>query len=77
MPSSFSTGTYKASLFQSTFEYTSGATNLYQAGQLIGEFIVNITSLTNTQISGTFSGSAINAASVLKQLSNGKFSSSL
>ncbi|MGH2562885.1 MAG: hypothetical protein ACRDE5_00115 [Ginsengibacter sp.] len=72
---SFSTGSYKASLFQSTFQYTSGGSNIYQAGQLIGEFIVNITSFTNLQISGTFSGSAMNSSSSIKQLTNGKFTS--
>lgn len=72
---SFAPGIYKASLFQSTFQYTSGGSNIYQADQLIGEFVVTITSLTNTQISGTFSGSAMNAVSVVKQLTNGKFTS--
>lgn len=72
---SFTTGTYKASLFQSTFQYTSGGTSIYQAGQLIGEFIVTITSITSTQISGTFSGSATDASNKIKQLTNGKFTS--
>lgn len=74
--SSFTTGTYKASLFQSTFQYTSGGIGLYQAEQLIGEFIVNITTLNSTQISGTFSGSAADASNNIKQLTNGKFTSS-
>ena len=74
--SSFTTGTYKASLFQTTFQYTSGATGIYQAGQLIGEFIVNITTLNSTQVSGTFSGSASDASNKIKQLTNGKFTSS-
>ena len=72
---SFTTGTYKASLFQSTFLYTSGGNNIYQASQLIGEFIVNITALTSTNISGTFSGSALNSANNLVQLTQGKFTS--
>ena len=72
---SFTAGTYKASLFQTTFQYTSGGTSIYQAGQLIGEFIVNITSLTNIQISGTFSGSASDASNKMKQLTKGKFTS--
>ena len=72
---SFTAGTYKASLFQSTFQYTSGGSSIYQAGQLIGEFIVTITSFTNTQISGTFSGSAADATNKIKQLTNGKFTS--
>ena len=73
--SSFTTGTYKASLFQSTFQYSASGSNLYQVSQLIGEFLVNITSLSNTQISGTFSGSAMNASNTIKQLTNGKFTS--
>ena len=73
--SSFATGTYKASLFQSTFQYTSGGASIYQAGQLIGEFIVNITTLNSTQVSGTFSGTASDASNNLKQLTNGKFTS--
>ncbi len=72
---SFATGAYKASLFQSTFQYTSGNNNIYQAGQLIGEFIVNVTSINNSQISGTFSGSAMNAANSTISLTNGKFTS--
>ena len=73
---SFTTGTYKASLFQSTFLYTAGGSNIYQANQLIGEFIVNITALTNANISGTFSGSALNSSNKLIQLTQGKFTSS-
>ena len=73
---SFTTGTYKASLFQSTFLYTSGGSNIYQANQLIGEFTVNITSLTSTNVSGTFSGSALNSSNKLIQITQGKFTSS-
>jgi hypothetical protein len=36
----FKTGIYKASLFQTSFEYTSAAKTIYQADQLIGEFTV-------------------------------------
>lgn len=72
---SFTTGTYKASLFQSTFLYTAGSNNIYQASQLIGEFIVNITALTSTNISGTFSGSALNSTNKLIQITQGKFTS--
>ncbi|MDQ2752784.1 MAG: hypothetical protein M3R72_07155, partial [Bacteroidota bacterium] len=71
------TGTYKASSFQSTFLYTAGGGNIYQAGQLIGEFIVNVTSLTNNTISGTFSGSVLDSAGVVIQLTQGRFTSSL
>jgi hypothetical protein len=72
---SFTTGTYKASLFQSTFLYTSGASNIYQVSQLIGEFIVNITALSSGSISGTFSGSALNSTNKVIQITQGKFTS--
>jgi hypothetical protein len=73
----FKTGTYKASLFQSSFEYTMPAKTIYQADQLIGEFIVNITSFGNNYISGTFSGAAIDSANRMKNLSQGKFTSTI
>ena len=72
---SFTTGSYKASLFQSAFQYSAGGASIYQAGQLIGEFIVNITTFNSIQISGTFSGSASDASNKIKQLTNGKFTS--
>ncbi len=71
------TGTYKASLFQSTFLYTAGGGNIYQAGQLIGEFIVNVTALTNNTVSGTFSGSVLDSAGTVIQLTQGRFTSAL
>jgi hypothetical protein len=71
------TGTYKASLFQSTFLYTAGGTNIYQAGQLIGEFIVTVTTLTSNTISGTFSGSVLDSAGAVIQLTQGRFTSAL
>ena len=71
----FKTGIYKASLFQCAFEYSMPANALYQAYQLIGEFIVNITSFSNTSISGTFSGAALDSGNNVKNLSQGKFTS--
>ena len=71
----FKTGSYRASLFQSTFSYTFGGNNIYQASQLIGEFTVNVTSFTNTSISGTFSGSALISGTNVVSLSKGKFTS--
>lgn len=73
---SFTTGTYNASLFQSTFSYTSGGSNVYLSNQLVGEFIVNITTLNSNNISGTFSGAARNAANNVIQLTQGKFTGS-
>ncbi|MEO6188347.1 MAG: hypothetical protein ABIO82_06230 [Ginsengibacter sp.] len=73
--SNFATGIYKASLFQTTFDYASAANQLYRANQLIGEFVVTITSFSNNQISGSFSGSALDASGNDVQLTQGKFSS--
>ncbi|MDQ2721380.1 MAG: hypothetical protein M3Z26_16680 [Bacteroidota bacterium] len=70
---SFRLGTYKASLFQSNFAYTTTAKTIYQASQLIGEFIVNITSFSNGLIVGTFSGTAKDSSNNLKQITAGKF----
>ncbi len=73
----FQTGTYKASLFQSSFTYTSGSKQLYNANQLIGEFIVNVTSYGNNIIAGTFSGSALDSSGAIIQLTSGKFTSAI
>jgi len=72
---SFKVGTYKASAFQASFTYSSPGENIYQASQLIGEFIVNITSITSNTISGTFSGSALDSTNNVIQLTSGSFTS--
>lgn len=72
---SFKIGTYKASVFQSSFAYSSSTNTIYQAGQLIGEFVVNITSINTNSISGTFSGTALDSTSNLIQLTSGSFTS--
>lgn len=71
----FKIGTYKASAFQSSFLYSSSGKTIYQASQLIGEFIVNITTLDDNNIAGTFSGSAMDSANSLVQLTAGSFNS--
>ncbi len=73
----FKVGTYKASLFQSSFTYTSGAASLFNANQLVGEFIVNVTSYGNNVIAGNFSGSALDSANKVVQLTEGKFTSTI
>lgn len=71
---SFTVGAYKASLFQNTFDLlTTTGKNIYQANQLIGEFIVNITTITKSVILGTFSGTAKDSAGTAIQLTSGKF----
>lgn len=72
---SFQVGSYKASLFQSSFQYTATAKTIYEADQLTGEFIVDITSLSNGLIVGTFSGVAKDSANSLRKITDGKFKS--
>ena len=74
---SFNIGSYKASLFQSSFDYTTTAKTIYQADQLVGEFIVNITSISSSLITGTFSGSALDSTNTLTNITLGKFKSTL
>ncbi len=70
---SFTVGTYKASLFQSDFQYFSASTFIYQADQFIGEFIVTVTALSNNTITGIFSGDAEDSTGTKKPLTLGKF----
>lgn len=73
----FKVGSYKASLFQSAFTYTATAKTLYDADQLVGEFIVNITSLSSNLVIGTFSGTAKDSANKLTKITDGKFKATL
>ncbi len=73
----FTTGSYKASLFQSSFTYSSGSKQIYNANQLVGEFIVNVSSFGNNLIVGTFSGSALDSSGAVVQLTLGKFTSTI
>lgn len=69
----FPPGAYKASLFQCTFSYSILGKTIYQASQLTGEFIVNLNTIDSTNISGTFSGTAIDSSNNIIQISSGKF----
>jgi hypothetical protein len=73
----FTTGSYKASLFESSFEYSTPAKTIYQADQLTGEFIVDITTYEDNSISGTFSGFALDSANKIVNISQGKFNSTI
>lgn len=73
---SFQVGTYKASLFQTTFDYSSASQPIYKATQLNGEFVVNVTTINNTTIEGTFSGTAIDSSGKSTTITNGKFKAS-
>ena len=69
----FKTGSYAASVFQSTFDYSTPSKSIYKATQLNGEFIVNVTSINNSEIEGTFSGAAKDSSGKLTNINNGKF----
>ena len=74
---SFTVGSYKASLFQSDFQYYSQAKTIYQADLSVGEFIVTIISLGSNSITGTFSGVAADSANNIKNITLGKFTSKI
>ncbi|HEY5367848.1 MAG TPA: hypothetical protein VIJ75_02560 [Hanamia sp.] len=71
----FKIGTYKASMFQSSFLYSSAGNTIYEASQLISEFVVNVTSLDDNHIEGTFSGTAQDSTDNSVQLTAGSFNS--
>ena len=74
---SFTVGTYKASLLQVDFQYKQPAKTIYLSDQLVGEFTVNITSLSDNHIIGTFSGETTDTVSNIKTISEGKFSADI
>lgn len=74
---SFTTGEYKASLFQSDFQYSTPSKTFYQADQFVGEFIVTITALGNNSITGIFSGDSEDSTGTIKPLTLGQFTSRL
>lgn len=70
----FKTGIYKASLFQASFNYTSGNLNIYDASQVNGEFTVTLTSVSATTVTGIFSGKALKLGESPADISSGSFS---
>ncbi len=73
----FTVGTYKASLFQSDFQYFWQAKSIYQADQFIGEFIVTVTAIGNNTITGIFSGISEDSTGALIPITLGKFTSTI
>jgi hypothetical protein len=71
--SSFAPGTYYASQYQASFNYSLSSKTIYTANALTGEFIVNLTVLDSAKIQGTFSGTALDSANNVIQITNGKF----
>jgi len=74
---SFLLGYYKASLVETDFQYRDPAKTLYLADQQVGEFVVNISELSNNHITGTFSGDALDTLSSIKAITEGKFSADI
>jgi len=70
---SLRSGTYSTSLAQCTFLYSSNGQTIYEANQVIGEFIINVTVIDSTNITGTFSGTVADKASNSVQITNGQF----
>lgn len=70
---SIQTGTYKASEYQCSLIYGPSTNPIYQAGGPYGEFIVNVTKLQGTTISGNFSGLAKDSTGNSVTINNGKF----
>lgn len=69
----FTVGTYKASLFETDFLYSTQAKTLYQADQFIGEFVVKITAIGNNNVTGTFSGDSEDSSGTIKPITLGQF----
>src|SRR6185437_16442377 len=57
------------------FFYSSSVETIYEASQLVGEFVVNITSIDDNNIEGTFSGTATDSSGNLVELTSGSFNS--
>ena len=66
---------YKASAQQSVMNYTQNGADIFAANAVNGEFTVSINLISETFVSGTFSGTAIDSAGKKQQIYQGKFSS--
>jgi len=74
---SFAVGTYNASVSEAAFEYFTSSKTIFEGDFLTGEFAVNITSLSNNTIIGTFSGQVQDSTGSIKQITLGKFESAI
>jgi len=66
-------GSYKASEFHSALFYGTSQKPIYKAGEQYGEFIVNVTKLDSTSITGNFSGTVQDSSYSSVQIIAGKF----
>ncbi len=74
---SFTTTTYLSSLSQSEFDYSTSTKTIFTGDFLGGEFTVNITSLSNNNITGTFYGVVTDSTNSQTQINLGTFTSSI
>ena len=74
---SFTVGSYSASVSEAEFEYFTSSKTIFQGDFLTGEFTVNITSISNNTITGTFSGQVEDSTGNSKQITLGKFESTI
>lgn len=71
--STFGTGIYQAATFNTAFDYGVQPTLLYTAGQPIGDFSVNVTTSTESMITGTFLGTALKNGADIVNITDGIF----
>ncbi|MEO6452706.1 MAG: hypothetical protein ABIN97_01475 [Ginsengibacter sp.] len=74
-PDSFTTTTYKASLSENNFDYFTSSKTLFKGDFSSGEFVVTITSLSGSIITGTFSGQVEDSTGAQTQITLGSFTS--
>jgi hypothetical protein len=75
---SISVGTYKSSSGQVEFDYTGAGGTFYEADALAGgDLTVIVSSISATNVSGTFSGTVLDGTGASKQVKDGKFNATI
>jgi hypothetical protein len=74
---SFAVGSYSASISEAVFDYSIPTKTIFLGDFLSGDFVVNITSLSNNSITGTFSGEVTDSTGNLRQITLGEFTSTI
>jgi len=74
---SFKIGSYTSSSSQSQFNYSTSAKTIFNQDFLGGSFTVNIVSLSNNSIVGTFSGQVVDSTGNITQITLGTFISAI
>jgi hypothetical protein len=74
---SFKVGEYHTIAFENNFSFSSVSKTIYQTDPVSGDFVINIASVQNNQITGTFSGMVDDVNGDAVNLTSGKFSSGI